>query len=239
LALIEIENVRKIYRVGDMEVRALNGVSLSIAEGEYLSIIGPSGSGKSTLMHLIGCLDTPTEGRVILDGVDVSRAGSARLSKVRNEKLGFVFQSFNLLPKLSVLENTELPLVYAGLPGRERRRRALEALEAVGLSDRKGHRPSQLSGGQQQRVAIARALVNRPRLILADEPTGALDSATGEQILRLFRDLNSKGHTVALVTHDPDIAAETRRRIRLLDGVVVEDNRSGPESPPQPENGSC
>jgi putative ABC transport system ATP-binding protein len=239
LALIEIENVRKIYRVGDMEVRALNGVSLSIAEGEYLSIIGPSGSGKSTLMHLIGCLDTPTEGRVILDGVDVSRAGSARLSKVRNEKLGFVFQSFNLLPKLSVLENTELPLVYAGLPGRERRRRALEALEAVGLSDRKGHRPSQLSGGQQQRVAIARALVNRPRLILADEPTGALDSATGEQILRLFRDLNSKGHTVALVTHDPDIAAETRRRIRLLDGVVVEDNRSGPESPTQPENGSC
>jgi putative ABC transport system ATP-binding protein len=239
LALIEIENVRKIYRVGDMEVRALNGVSLSIAEGEYLSIIGPSGSGKSTLMHLIGCLDTPTEGRVILDGVDVSRAGSARLSKVRNEKLGFVFQSFNLLPKLSVLENTELPLVYAGLPGRERRRRALEALEAVGLADRKGHRPSQLSGGQQQRVAIARALVNRPRLILADEPTGALDSATGEQILRLFRDLNSKGHTVALVTHDPDIAAETRRRIRLLDGVVVEDNRSGPESPPQPENGSC
>ena len=223
MALIEIENVRKIYRVGDMEVRALNGVSLSIAEGEYLSIIGPSGSGKSTLMHLIGCLDTPTEGRVILDGVDVSRAGNARLSKVRNEKLGFVFQSFNLLPKLSVLENTELPLVYAGVSGRERRNRAVEALEAVGLADRKGHRPSQLSGGERQRAAVARALVTRPRLVLADEPTGNLDSRHAGQVFDLMLELNRElGTSLVIVTHDHRLAARMDRVLVLEDGILRE-----------------
>ncbi len=221
MSLIELRDVRKIYRIGDIEIRALDGVSLEIHEGEYIAIIGPSGSGKSTLMHVLGCLDRVTEGHVRIDDVDVSRAGSDRLARTRNEKIGFVFQSFNLLPRLNVLENVELPLVYSGIGKSERRRRALEAVAAVGLSDRTGNRPNQLSGGQCQRVAIARALVNRPRIILADEPTGALDSRTGRAIMDLFRELSQRGHTVALVTHDANVASEAARQIVLRDGKIV------------------
>ncbi len=221
MSLIELRDVRKIYRIGDIEIRALDGVSLEVGEGEYVAIIGPSGSGKSTLMHVLGCLDSVTEGYVRIDDVDVSRAGGDRLARTRNEKIGFVFQSFNLLPRLNVLENVELPLVYSGISRAERRRRALEAVAAVGLADRVGNRPNQLSGGQCQRVAIARALVNRPRIILADEPTGALDSKTGRTILDLFRDLSRQGHTVALVTHDANVAAEAVRQIVIRDGKIV------------------
>jgi putative ABC transport system ATP-binding protein len=221
MALMELRDVRKTYRMGDQEIHALDGINLDIEEGEYLSIIGPSGSGKSTLMQLLGCLDIPTTGRIILDQTDISRASGDELSHIRNEKIGFVFQSFNLLPKLNVLENVELPMVYSRVGHGERRRRALEAIEAVNLTSRIKNRPNQLSGGQCQRVAIARALVNRPKIILADEPTGALDSQTGEQILELFRELAQRGNTVAIVTHDPDIAAETARRIELRDGKIV------------------
>lgn len=228
MALIELHNISKIYKMEQQEVRALDNISLTIQAGEYLSIIGPSGSGKSTLMHLLGCLDNPTAGKIWLDGIDVSAATNTRLSSIRNEKLGFVFQSFNLLPRLNILENTELPLVYSGISAKERRERSLDALSKVGLTDRAHHRPSQLSGGQCQRAAIARALVNRPKLILADEPTGALDSKTGETILQLFRDLHRSGNTVALVTHDPKIAAETPRKIQLLDGKIVNDIQQEP-----------
>lgn len=221
MSLIELRDVRKIYRLGEIEIRALDGVSLEIHEGEYIAIIGPSGSGKSTLMHILGCLDRVTEGYVRIDDVDVSRAGGDRLARTRNEKIGFVFQTFNLLPRLNVLENVELPLVYSGIGKAERRHRAMEAVLAVGLSDRTGNKPNQLSGGQCQRVAIARALVNRPRIILADEPTGALDSKTGRAILDLFRELSLKGHTVALVTHDAKVAAEATRQIVISDGKIV------------------
>lgn len=219
--VVEAQDLSKVYRLDGGEVRALDQVCLGIRQGEYVSIIGPSGSGKSTLMHLIGCLDVPTSGKVKLDGVEVTQASAGHLADLRNRKIGFVFQSFNLLPRLSVRENVELPLVYAGVGRKERRRRAMEVLEAVGLSDRLEHRPGQLSGGQAQRVAIARSLVNRPKVLLADEPTGALDSRTGEQILDLFRTLHRHGHTVVLVTHDPDIAAETSRRIELKDGKIL------------------
>jgi len=221
MSLIELRDVRKIYRLGEIEIRALDGVSLEIFEGEYTAIVGPSGSGKSTLMHILGCLDRVSTGYVRIDDVDVSRAGGDTLAKTRNEKIGFVFQSFNLLPRLNVLENVELPLVYSGVVRSERRKRALEAVAAVGLSDRINNRPNQLSGGQCQRVAIARALVNRPRIILADEPTGALDSKTGRTILDLFRELSQRGHTVALVTHDPKVAAEAGRQIVISDGKIV------------------
>jgi putative ABC transport system ATP-binding protein len=220
-SLIELRCVSKHYRVGDQTIRALDDVSVEILEGEYVSIIGPSGSGKSTLMTLIGCLDTPTSGEILIDGLDISRSTNAELSRLRNQKIGFVFQSFNLLPKLNVLQNIELPLVYAGVSSRERRERAMAVAEEVGLGERVKNRPAQLSGGQMQRVAIARALVSNPRIILADEPTGALDSQTGEKVLELFRELNRKGRTVALVTHDPDIAAETKRRIEIRDGKVA------------------
>ncbi len=222
MALIELRDVRKTYRVGEQFIHALDGVSLKIEAGDYCSIIGPSGSGKSTLMHLLGCLDIPTSGTVTLDGLDVSKADNDKLSEVRNQKIGFVFQSFNLLPKLNVIENVELPLVYSKCPASERRARAENAIRAVGLSDRLLNRPSQLSGGQSQRVAIARALVNHPKIILADEPTGALDSKTGEKILVLLRELSSQGHTIAIVTHDQKIAAETPKRIELKDGKIVE-----------------
>jgi len=228
MALIELRDIRRIYRMGTQEVRALDGITLDIRQGDYASIIGPSGSGKSTLMHLLGCLDTPTSGTLTIDGVDASRASATRLARIRNEKIGFVFQSFNLLPKLTVLENVELPLVYAGLGGGARRKKALAALEAVGLAERTRHRPNELSGGQNQRVAIARALVNDPKLLLADEPTGALDSNTGEQIMRLFRDLSARGNTVLIVTHDPDIAAETNRRIHIRDGKIHADESAAP-----------
>lgn len=220
MPLVELVNIRKRYRVGDQEIVALDGVSLEIEQGEFLAIIGPSGSGKSTLMHLLGCLDSPTEGIYRLDGVDVSGLSNDELAAIRNQKIGFVFQAFNLLPKFDVLQNVELPMVYAGLKASERRKRALEAIERVGLSHRIHNSPLQLSGGQCQRVAIARALVNDPKIIFADEPTGNLDSHTGESILTLFRELSGAGRTIVIVTHDNNIAARLPRRIEMRDGKV-------------------
>jgi putative ABC transport system ATP-binding protein len=221
MALVELRNVSKIYRLGEEEIRALDDVTLDMEEGEFISIIGPSGSGKSTLMHILGCLDSPTKGTIKLDGVMIQDASSRELAAIRNRKIGFVFQFFNLLPKLNVVQNVELPLIYSGIGGRERRERAMASLEAVDLANRARHRPNQLSGGQQQRVAIARALVNGPRIVFADEPTGNLDSHTGEAILQLFRKLSQQGRTIVLVTHDPEIAAVTPRRIEIRDGKVA------------------
>jgi putative ABC transport system ATP-binding protein len=221
MALVELRNVSKIYRLGDEEIRALDDVTLDIDSGEFISIIGPSGSGKSTLMHILGCLDSPTHGTITLDGTMIQGASSRQLASIRNRKIGFVFQFFNLLPKLNVIQNVELPMIYSGVSAKERRRMAMLALEAVGLSNRARHRPSQLSGGQQQRAAIARAIVNNPRIIFADEPTGNLDSHTGEAILQLFRKLSQEGRTIVLVTHDPEIAAVTPRRIEIRDGKIA------------------
>jgi putative ABC transport system ATP-binding protein len=221
MALVELRDITKIYHLGGEEIRALDGVSLDIAAGEFCSIIGPSGSGKSTLMHILGCLDSPTGGTMKLDGLEIQNATSRQLAAIRNQKIGFVFQFFNLLPKLSVLQNVELPMVYSGLNGRQRREHAMEALRQVELDNRSKHRPSQLSGGQQQRVAIARALVNNPRIIFADEPTGNLDSHTGELILEMFRRFHSEGRTIILVTHDPEIAAVTPRKIEIRDGKIA------------------
>ena len=220
MALVELRNVSKIYHLGGEEIRALDDVSLDIEGGEFISIIGPSGSGKSTLMHILGCLDQPSKGTMTLDGLNIHEASPRALAGIRNRKIGFVFQFFNLLPKLSVLQNVELPMIYSGVSGRERRERAMEALKMVKLEDRKGHRPMQLSGGQQQRVAIARALVNSPRIVFADEPTGNLDTHTGEAILELFRSLSKEGRTIALVTHNPEIAAVTPRRIEIRNGKI-------------------
>jgi putative ABC transport system ATP-binding protein len=222
MALVELRNVRKIYHLGGEEIRALDGISLDIDPGEFISIIGPSGSGKSTLMHILGCLDSPSEGTIQLDGTMIHNASPRQLAHIRNQKIGFVFQFFNLLPKLNVLQNVELPMIYGGVSTKDRQQRAMEALKLVGLENRSKHRPSQLSGGQQQRVAIARALVNNPRIIFADEPTGNLDSHTGEAILALFRKLSTEGRTIILVTHDPEIAAVTPRRIEIRDGKVSE-----------------
>jgi putative ABC transport system ATP-binding protein len=221
MSLVELRNVSKIYRLGDEEIRALDDVTLDIEEGEFISIIGPSGSGKSTLMHILGCLDSPSKGTIQLDGVMIHHATSRELAGIRNRKIGFVFQFFNLLPKLNVMQNVELPMIYSGVSARERRDRAMASLEAVDLANRAKHRPSQLSGGQQQRVAIARALVNGPRIIFADEPTGNLDSHTGDAILKLFRKLSLQGRTIVLVTHDPEIAAVTPRRIEIRDGKIA------------------
>ena len=221
MALVELRNVSKIYRLGEEEIRALDDISLDIDAGEFISIIGPSGSGKSTLMHILGCLDSPTSGTIQLDGVMIQNASARELATIRNRKIGFVFQFFNLLPKLSVLQNVELPMIYSGIAGKERRERSMAALEAVGMANRAKHRPSQLSGGQQQRAAIARALVNSPRIVFADEPTGNLDSHTGEAILALFRKLSQEGRTIVLVTHDPEIAAVTPRRIEIRDGKIA------------------
>ena len=221
MALVELRNVSKIYRLGEEEIRALDDVTLDIDAGEFISIIGPSGSGKSTLMHILGCLDSPSKGTIQLDGVMIERASSRQLAAIRNRKIGFVFQFFNLLPKLSVLQNVELPMIYSGISSRERRDRAMATLESVGLANRAKHRPSQLSGGQQQRAAIARALVNNPRIVFADEPTGNLDSHTGEAILQLFRNLSEQARTIVLVTHDPEIAAVTPRRIEIRDGKIA------------------
>jgi putative ABC transport system ATP-binding protein len=221
-ALIQIERVFKTYDSGENAVQALRGVDVKIDAGEFVSIIGPSGSGKSTLMHILGCLDTPTEGRYWLDGEDVAAMSGKQLARIRNKKLGFVFQTFNLLPRATVWKNVELPLLYAGLDTDERRERALKALERVGLANRAKHRPNELSGGQRQRVAIARALVNEPSLILADEPTGNLDQKTGSDIISLFEEVAAGGQTIVLVTHDPAIAARTQRRIKIVDGLVVD-----------------
>ena len=220
--VIEIEQVTKTYSIGDIKVPALRGVSFSIAAGEYVAIMGPSGSGKSTLMNLIGCLDKPTTGLYRLDGVDVSALEDAELAKIRLQKLGFVFQGFNLLARTSAVRNVALPLFYAGDPQREAK--ATEVLKLVGLGDRLEHKPQELSGGQQQRVAIARALVNNPAVLLADEPTGNLDSQTAEEIMQLFGHLNDGGRTIIMVTHDDDIARHAKRIIKLRDGLVVEDS---------------
>ncbi len=222
MALLELRNVSKVYQLGGEEIRALDGVSLDIESGQFISIIGPSGSGKSTLMHILGCLDSPTSGTIQLDGTLIHDASRRQLAAIRNRKIGFVFQFFNLLPKLNVLQNVELPMVYSGVSGSERRDRAMAALKMVEMENRSKHRPSQLSGGQQQRTAIARALVNSPKIIFADEPTGNLDSHTGEVILELFRRLSVEGRTIILVTHDPEIAAVTPRRIEIRDGRVSE-----------------
>ncbi|WP_461766164.1 ABC transporter ATP-binding protein [Pseudothermotoga sp.] len=219
--IIRVENVRKIYRMGDNEVRALDGVSLTVEEGEFLIVMGPSGSGKSTLLHVMGCLDKPDDGEIYIDSTPVSKLNDNQLARIRNKMIGFVFQQFNLLPRLTALENVELPMIYAGVPRQLRRNRAKELLELVGLGDRMHHKPTQLSGGQMQRVAIARALANKPAVLLADEPTGNLDSKSGEEILKIFSDLNSEGQTIIVVTHDPDVAKRGDRIVRMRDGKIV------------------
>jgi putative ABC transport system ATP-binding protein len=222
-AIIRIVDLERSYEMGGERIRALDGVSLEILRNEYLAIMGPSGSGKSTMMNLLGCLDTPSAGQYWLNGQEVSRLSDDDLARVRNREIGFVFQTFNLLPRATALHNVELPLVYAGIRARERRERAVEALERVGLGHRMEHRPNELSGGQRQRVAIARALVNRPSILLADEPTGNLDSTTSEEIMRVFADLHRAGQTVIMVTHEPDIAAHADRVVVLRDGRVESD----------------
>ena len=220
MKLIEIRALTKEYELGEQSVRALDGVSLTIERGEYVAIVGPSGSGKSTLMNLVGCLDTPTSGEYFLNGQDVAKLDDDQLATIRNREIGFVFQTFNLLARASAFQNVELPLIYAGMGASERRTRAQKAIDAVGLTDRSHHKPNELSGGQRQRVAIARALVNKPSIILADEPTGNLDSRTGDEIMQVFAGLQQAGNTIIMVTHEPDIARHCRRVVRLKDGRI-------------------
>jgi putative ABC transport system ATP-binding protein len=221
--LIQLTNLKKIYQVGDQTIHALKGVDLTIREGEFVAIMGPSGSGKSTMMNVLGCLDKPTQGEYDLDGVEIMKANDKQLAHIRNEKIGFVFQSFNLLARTSAAENVELPMLYAGVSAKERRKRAIASLTSVGLAERLHNKPNELSGGQQQRVSIARALVNNPVILLADEPTGALDTKTTYEIMSIFQRLNDAGKTVILVTHEPDVAAYAKRVVRFRDGAIERD----------------
>jgi putative ABC transport system ATP-binding protein len=226
-AVIALRNVERLYRMGETEVRALNGVTLVVSRGEFVAVMGASGSGKSTMMNIIGCLDVPTRGRYWLDGIDIRRLDDSALSRIRNRKIGFIFQSFNLIPRTSALANVEMPLIYAGVRAKERRDRALAALDMVGMSDRVEHLPSQMSGGQQQRVAVARAIVTNPSLILADEPTGNLDTHSSAEVMGIFQRLNQQGRTVVIITHEADIGAYARRTVRVRDGLIVDDERRG------------
>jgi putative ABC transport system ATP-binding protein len=237
--LIDIRDITKVYQMGDQQVQALAGVSVGVGRGEYVAVMGPSGSGKSTLMNLIGCLDTPSSGSYVLNGKEVARMTDDELASIRNQEIGFVFQTFNLLPRTSAVQQVELPLVYGGTSKKERRERAIHALKAVGLADRMNHTPNELSGGQRQRVAVARALINDPSILLADEPTGNLDSQTGAEIMTLFDELNSKGNTIVLVTHEEDIAARARRIVRLKDGKVRDDRPNEPARPSLASVGSA
>lgn len=229
--MISLKNIRKTYLVGNEEVHALDDVSLEIAEHEFVAIIGSSGSGKSTMMNIIGCLDVADEGEYFIDGQDVSELSEKQLGRMRNHKIGFIFQQFNLIAKLNAYENVELPLIYQGVGAKERKERVTEALRKVGLSERMHHRPNQLSGGQQQRVAVARALVTRPSLILADEPTGNLDSRSSHDIMRLLHELHGQGNTIILITHDNDLAREAPRQVRLLDGKIISDIKADGRKP--------
>ncbi|WP_214110257.1 ABC transporter ATP-binding protein [Acrocarpospora catenulata] len=232
--VLDLQDIRKVYGEGETAVHALRGVSLAVEPGDYVAIMGASGSGKSTLMNIIGCLDVPSSGSYRLDGTDVGVLDDVRLAIVRNRKIGFVFQSFNLIPRMSALMNVELPLAYGGIKAAERRRRALAALERVGLADRVHHQPNELSGGQQQRVAIARSLVNAPTLLLADEPTGALDSTSTRDVLAIFDQLSLTGRTIVVITHESDVAAHAKRVVRLMDGQIVEDVRRSDVAGPPP-----
>lgn len=221
--MLEIKKIKKIYQMGKVKVEALRGVSFYIDKGEFVAIMGPSGSGKSTLMHIIGCLDQPTEGDFIIGGKDVSKLNDDRLAEIRNKRIGFVFQQYNLLSRTSILHNVEIPLIYAGLKSKQRRKLAMQALESVGLADRVKHKPNEISGGEKQRAAIARALVNDPLIILADEPTGNLDTKTGEEIMKIFYKLHQQGNTIIMVTHEAEVARHARRIIHLRDGLIEKD----------------
>jgi len=234
MSLIEFRNIARRYVMGSETIHALRDVSLAIERGEYVAIIGPSGSGKSTLMNLLGCLDTPSSGELILNESRVSEMDDNELAEIRNKEIGFVFQSFNLLPRSDALHNVELPLIYSGIPAEDRREKALQALQNVGLGDRVHHRPNEMSGGQRQRVAIARALVNNPSIVLADEPTGNLDSKTGEEIMALFEALSAKGNTIIVVTHEEDVARHARRIVRIRDGLIASDEVRGTNTAREP-----